>query len=163
MMRRVLPHPLLSVALVIVWLLLVNEASLGHLLLGTALGILIPMFTNAFWPEQPRLGRPLLILRLASRLLFDIVIANFTVALQILSPPRALRPDFIEYPVELDNDFAITVLASLISLTPGTVSSDLSEDRRTLLIHALDVGDKAMLIDDIKRKYERPLLEIFRC
>jgi multicomponent K+:H+ antiporter subunit E len=163
MMRRLFPHPLMSAALLLVWLLLVNEISIGHILLGAVLGFVIPLFTNAFWPEQPRLGRPDIILAMAIRLVRDIVIANFTVARQILSPAQALRPDFVEYPVELDNEFAITVLASLISLTPGTVSSDLSEDRRTLIIHALDVADKAALIDDIKRKYELPLREIFRC
>lgn len=163
MTRRLLPHPLMSIALVLVWLLLVNEVSLGHLLLGTVLGILIPLFTNAFWPERPRLARPDLIMRLTLRLLQDIVLANFTVARQILAPRQAIRPDFVEFPLELDNEFAITILASLISLTPGTVSSDLSEDRKTLLVHALDVEDKAALIAEIKARYEHPLREIFRC
>jgi multicomponent K+:H+ antiporter subunit E len=163
MRRRLFPHPLMSVALLLVWLLLVNEISIAHLLLGAVLGIMIPLFSNAFWPERPRVGRPGTIMRLATRLLRDIVMANFTVARQILSPVRALKPDFVEYPLELDNEFTITVLASLISLTPGTVSSDLSEDRRTLLIHALDVTDKEALIADIKRNYEYPLREIFGC
>ena len=163
MIRRLFPHPLMSAALLLVWLLLVNEASFGHVLLGAVLGVIIPLFTNAFWPERPRLGRPDLIIRLGARLLSDIVTATFTVARQILAPAHALTPDFIEYPLEIDNEFAITVLASLISLTPGTVSSDLSADRRTLIIHALDVTDKLALINDIKRKYELPLREIFRC
>ncbi len=163
MKQRLLPHPLMSIALMLVWLLLVNEISFAHVLLGAVLGVLIPLFSNAFWPERPHIGRPGMILRLALRLLRDIVIANFTVARQILSPVDRIKPDFVEYPLEIDNEFAITVLASLISLTPGTVSSDLSEDRRTLIIHALDVSDKDALIADIKRKYEQPLREIFGC
>ncbi len=163
MRQRLLPHPLMSFALMLVWLLLVNELSIAHIVLGAVLGVLIPLFSNAFWPERPRISHPGMILRLTARLLSDIVIANFTVARQILSPAGAIRPDFVEYPLELENEFAITVLASLISLTPGTVSSDLSEDRRTLLIHALDVQDKDALVAEIKARYEQPLREIFGC
>lgn len=161
MMRSLLPHPLLSVVLLIVWLLLFNAVSLGLILLGLVFAVLIPLFTNAFWPERPRIARPGVALMLAMRLLRDIVLANFTVARQILSPIRNIHPDFVEFPLELENEFAITILASLISLTPGTVSSDLSEDRRTLIVHALDVHDKAALIAEIKARYEYPLREIF--
>lgn len=162
MRQRLFPHPLMSLTLLLVWLLLVNEISVGHVLLGAVLGIAIPQFTNAFWPERPRLTRPDLIVRLFARLLFDIVVANLVVARQILAPSGRIRPGFIEFPLETDHEFAITVLASLIALTPGTVVTDISDDRRVLHIHALDVSDEAALIADIKRKYEYPLKEIFQ-
>jgi multicomponent K+:H+ antiporter subunit E len=83
------------------------------------------------------------------------------VARLILGPTRRLRPGFIHLPLELESEFAITLLASTISLTPGTVSSNLSADGKTLLIHALDMEDEARVIAHIKRRYEAPLREIF--
>lgn len=163
MRRRLLPHPLMSAALVAVWLLLANDLSVGHLLLGAALGVLVPLATNAFWSERPRLARPGLALVLAARLIADIVVANLTVARSILSPRLALRPAFVRYPLELSDEFAVTVLASIISLTPGSVSAELSPDRRTLLVHALDLEDEARFIETIRQRYERPLREIFGC
>lgn len=161
MMQRLFPHPLMSLTLALVWLLLANSVAFGHVLLGILFGALIPMFTNAFWPERPHLARPGKILALALHLVYDIIVANLVVARSILSPRMELNPDFVEYPVELRNEFAMTVLASVIALTPGTVAAGLSEDRRTILIHALDVTDKAALIAMLKDRYERPLLEIF--
>ena len=95
--------------------------------------------------------------------LYDIVVANVSVAIKVLGPLRSLRPGFVELPLELEDDFAIALLASTISLTPGTVSADVSPDRRTLLVHALDVDDAAALVAEIKQRYERPLKEIFEC
>jgi multicomponent K+:H+ antiporter subunit E len=163
MMRRLLPHPLLSAMLLVIWLLLANDVGFGHILLGGALGVFIPLFSNRFWPERPRLARPGTILLLSGRLLRDIAAANFTVASAILHPPRNLTPGFVHYPLELRNEFAITVFASMISLTPGTVSADLNADHTVLLIHALNVTDRDALIAEIKRRYEQPLQEIFPC
>lgn len=160
-MRWLLPHPLMTLTLAVVWLLLVNTLDPGQLLLGLLLGVLIPRFTDAFWPERPRLKRPGLMLRYLARLLADIVVANFQVARLILGPAQRLRPAFIELPVTLRDPFAVSVLASTISLTPGTVSADLSRDRRTLLVHCLDVPDPEALCRHIKHRYETPLGEIF--
>ncbi|PKN32477.1 MAG: cation:proton antiporter, partial [Deltaproteobacteria bacterium HGW-Deltaproteobacteria-19] len=94
---------------------------------------------------------------------WDIVVANLTVARLILGPTRLLRPAFIRLPLDLKNDFAITLLAHTISLTPGTVSAQVAEDRQSLLIHALDLDDEALLVERIKQRYEAPLKEIFPC
>lgn len=161
MMDRFLPHPLMSLALTLVWLLLVNEVAFGQVLLGLAFGVFIPWFTNAFWPERPRLARPGKILALMTHLLYDIVVANLVVARTILSPRLDIHPAFIDYPVELRNEFAITVLANVIALTPGTVAAGLSDDRRMILIHALDVTDPEALVAMLRDRYEKPLLEIF--
>lgn len=160
-MKNWLPHPVMSLVLVLVWLLLANEFSLMQLLAGALFGILIPRFTSSFWPERPRLKRPSLLGRYLARLLSDILIANFQVAGRVLGPTRRLRPGFIEYPLELTDQFAITVLASTVSLTPGTVSADLSPDHRTLYIHGLDITDPAALRRQIKQRYEQPLKEMF--
>lgn len=161
--RPWLPHPFLSLLLLVLWLLLFNTVTLAHVLFGLLLGILVPLFTSRFWPGSPRVRRPLRLARYALLVLGDILVANVQVAWLILGPSARLRPAFVQYPLELREDFSITLLASTISLTPGTVSADVSADRRTLLIHALDVDDEAALIAQIKQRYEAPLKEIFEC
>ncbi len=162
-MSRLLPHPLLSVVLLAVWLLLVNSVEPGHIVLGAVLGLLIPQLTHLFWPDRPRIHRPLVLTRFVLVLLGDIVIANISVARLILGPAARLRPAFITLPLDLRDDFTITLLASTISLTPGTVSADISHDRKTLLIHSLDVADADEMIRHIKQRYEAPLRESFEC
>ncbi|MBQ0744006.1 MAG: Na+/H+ antiporter subunit E [Pseudomonas sp.] len=161
--RTLLPHPWLSLFLVVVWQLIMNDLSAGTLIMGFFLAWGIPQITHVFWPDPPRLHKPLVLLRFTLRVLGDILMANLDVAKLILGPSSKLRPAFVEYPVELTHDFAIHLLASTISLTPGTVSSDISDDRKTLLIHGLDVADEQELIETIKQRYERPLMEVFQC
>ncbi|HLD67177.1 MAG TPA: Na+/H+ antiporter subunit E [Pseudomonas sp.] len=161
--RRLLPQPLLSLSLLVVWLLLVNDFGAGQWLLGAVLGWSIPLLTQVFWVKPPRIHKPLTLGLLLVRVLGDILVANLQVAKLILGPSVRLRPAFIEIPLALDDELALTLLASIISLTPGTVSADLSDDRKTLLVHGLDVGDEAALVLEIKRRYEAPLLEVFPC
>lgn len=162
-MNRWLPQPLLSLSLLVVWLLLGNTLAPGQILLGLCIALVLPLFTVRFWPDRPRLRRPLKILIYILVLLWDITLANLTVARLILGPTDRLRPAFIRLPLDLCNDFAIVVLSSTISLTPGTVSADISPDRRSLLIHALDVEDPEQIVAHLKRRYEQPLQEIFEC
>jgi multicomponent K+:H+ antiporter subunit E len=162
-MKRWLPQPLFSAFLWLVWLLLNNSTAPGHLLLGAMLALALPLFTVRFRPDRPRLRKPLKLLIYIAVLLWDIILANLTVARLILGPTARLRPAFIRLPLELRNEFAIVVLANTLSLTPGTVSSDLSPDRRILLIHFLDVEDPEQAIARIKQRYEKPLQEIFEC
>ena len=159
--RPGLPHPLLSITLFVVWLLLVNSVSAFSILSALVVALAVPLFTNAIWPEHPHIRRPLHLVAYGLRLLRDIGVANLHVARLILGSPARLRPAFIRMPLELRDESAITLLASTISLTPGTVSADISLDRRTLLIHALDVEDADALVADIRQRYEAPLKEIF--
>lgn len=161
--RKLLPHPLLSICLMLVWLLLVNDLSLGHWLLGAILGWLIPLVTQVFWINPPRIHKPFKLCLFFLKVLGDIVRANLQVAKLILGPSARLRPAFVEIPVLLEDELALTMLASVISLTPGTVSADLSDDRKVLLVHTLDVADEAAMVAEIKARYEAPLLEIFTC
>lgn len=159
-MKQLLPQPYLSVCLLFTWLL-ANAFDFNHLLLGTVLAIVIPWFSQQFWPQRVRFHRPLKLVTLVGRLLVDIVVANIAVARVILGPVEAVSPRFIRYPLQLQDSFAITLFANSISLTPGTVSADLSEDNRTLLIHALDVDDEPALVASIHARYETLLREIF--
>jgi multicomponent K+:H+ antiporter subunit E len=93
----------------------------------------------------------------------DILSANFTVALLVIGPVKKLHPGFIAVPLDITSELGITLLASTVSLTPGTVSADISEDKKWLYIHALHLEDSEALIADIKSRYEAPLKEIFGC
>jgi multicomponent K+:H+ antiporter subunit E len=160
-MRRFLPHPLLTLTLAILWLLLVNQLSAGHIVLGALLGWLIPFATSSFWPERIRIRHPLTLLSFLLVFVYDIVRGSFLVAWLILKGPKRLRPAFVEVPLALETDLAISLLANTISLTPGTVSASLSADKRTLIVHTLDTDDTAALIAEIKQRYETPLKQIF--
>ncbi|HQS81570.1 MAG TPA: Na+/H+ antiporter subunit E [Thiobacillus sp.] len=160
-MRRLLPHPLLTVSLVILWLLLVNQLSAGHLVLGALLGWLIPFATSSFWPERIRIRHPLTLLRFLGVFVIDIVRGSVHVAYLILRGPARLRPVFVAVPLALRSELAISLLANTISLTPGTVSALLSADKRTLVVHTIDTGDAAALVAEIKQRYETPLKKIF--
>ncbi len=161
MKTRWLPHPLLTPTLAVVWLLLNNSAALGHVLLGLLLGWLIPLFTLRFWPETIRIRHPGTLLRFLLTVLYDIVVANLSVARLILGNSDRLSPAFIELPLRLTSDLAISFLANTICLTPGTVSAHLSPDRRFLLVHALDAPDPDAVRAHIQARYESPLLEVF--
>lgn len=156
-----LPHPLLSLALLVLWLLLVNRLSAGHLLLGGVLGWLIPLATAGFWPEPIRIRRPLTVLHYLGVLMIDIVRGSFDVARLILQDPARLRPAFVRVPLALHTDLAISLLANTISLTPGTVSVLLAADRRSLFVHTLNTDDGDALVAEIKQRYEAPLKKIF--
>lgn len=159
--RRLLPHPLLTVVLVVVWLLLHNALTPGQAVLGLFLGVAIPLFTRRFWPETVCMRRPLTLLALVAVVLYDILVANLAVARLILGRPGRLRPAFVIVPLALRSELAVSLLANTVTLTPGTVSAELSADRRSLLVHALDAPDPAGLVADIKARYEARIKEVF--
>lgn len=162
MMNRLLPHPGLSAMLVAVWLLLANEVTVGGLLLGIVIAVVVPVITAPFWPNRPRLRYGWPLLEYVAVVVWDIAVANFQVARLILfRRSRDLRSHWLVIPLELRSPEAITALAGTISLTPGTVSSDVSSDGRSLLVHALDVADEAAEVQRIKTRYERRLARIF--
>lgn len=164
--RRWLPHPLLSLLLAVCWLWLNNTLAPGHALIGAVLGVGIPYFTRRFWPEPLVIRRPLRVVEYAAVVLYDIVVANLEVAAIILGPLSRLRPAFVRVPLDIRTDFAVTVLASTVTLTPGTVSVEIEDDAaggRVLVVHALRCLDPAGMARTIKQRYERRLKEILEC
>lgn len=161
--RKYFPHVFLSAFMVVFWLLLTNSISVGNIVMGLFLSWLIPYLTQSFWPQSMTLSHPLLALRFVLIVLWDIVVANFEVALLILGSRQKLQPAFMKIPLILKQDFTITLLANTISLTPGTVSVDLNMESGYLLVHALHVEDIDECIAQIKSRYEMPLKEIFEC
>lgn len=100
--------------------------------------------------------------RLAAVFIVELVKSSVKVALLVLTPRPRLSPAIIAYPLTVDRDFEITLLANLITLTPGTLSLDVSDDRRTLFIHCIDAPDTDAVISDIRQSFERRILETFR-
>lgn len=163
MMRRLLPRPALSLALFLLWAALTNAASLATLLLGALLALVLPFVVAPFWPDALRIKRPAVALKFAAHIVRDILLANWTVARRVVGPVAALHPAFVEVPLDLRDPFAATVLGSIVSLTPGTVSIDVDRERWVLQVHALDAPDPDALVHEIKQHYERPIREIFGC
>ncbi|MEO0771748.1 MAG: Na+/H+ antiporter subunit E [Pseudomonadota bacterium] len=162
--RKVFPHPLLTILLTLVWCLLVNRPSHGAVAFGLILGIIIPIMTSAYWPERPAITRPWRLFSYFGLVCWDIMVANVEVAMIVLFKPNdKMQPNWVKIPLDLRTPEAITVLASTITLTPGTLSADLSDDGQTLLVHALDAPDPDAVRDEIKKRYEARLMEIFPC
>lgn len=162
MLRRILPHPLLTLTLTIVWVLLNNAITPGAIVLGLILGVAIPLFTSSYWPATPSLKNYITLVEYCFVALWDILVANVQVAYWILlRRPRDLRSVFFTVPLDVVKPEAITVLAGTITMTPGTVSCDLAADGRSLLVHGLHVPDVAAVVATIKERYERRLKVIF--
>lgn len=156
------PHPLLTLMLAVVWMLLQNQFSWGMAVFGLILGTIIPRMTAVWWPERPGGIHVFKFLRYALIVLWDIMVANVQVAWIVLTKPNAkLKPAWIVIPLELRQPEAITILAGTITLTPGTVSADLSDEGHSLLVHVLHTDDPDAERDGIKERYERRLKEIF--
>ena len=151
--RRLLPLPLVTLAIVTLWMSLAPRPSFGNLLLAIAIGLAVPLLTERFWPHRARLAR----------VLADIVVSSWQVARIVVAPLDGLRPGFVTVPLAVHDPYVATLLGSIVSLTPGTVAVDIDEERHLLLVHALHIDDEAELIATIKARYEASLKEIFGC
>jgi len=161
-MRRLLPFPIVSAAILILWLLLNQAFSLAHILLGCAIALFAGWILAPLEPPKARLRRPAIILRLAALVIVDIVRSNIAVARIILGlQGRGWTPGFVEIPLELRDRYGLAALACIITSTPGTVWVDFDAADGTLTIHVLDLIDEGEWVRTIKERYERLLLEMF--
>lgn len=171
-MRFGLPSPLLSAVLFVAWLALNQSASTGHLLLGALLAWAIPLATArlrepdgdatpAVEPARPAGRRAIAALRLGGVVALDIVRSNIEVARRILGRESAIHPRYVWVPLAIRHPHGRVALAGIITMTPGTLSAEFSADGRHLLVHAFNAADPQALVDDIRQRYEAPLMEIF--
>ncbi len=160
---KLFPMPFHSLMLFVVWLLLNNSVSAGQIVLATFFAITIPWLVKDMRDEHPKIRRPFLAIRYIVMVMKDIVVANVGVAFLVIGPMKKLQPGFVAVPINMTSDLGITVLASTVSLTPGTVSAEISQDKTWLYVHALHLGDERALIEEIKTRYEAPIKEIFGC
>jgi multicomponent K+:H+ antiporter subunit E len=160
-MSRLVPFPMVSAGLLVLWLLL-NSLSVGHILLGGAVALIGGWGLAALAPPKARARRPVAVLRLAAFVFADVVRSNVAVARIILGlEPRRWTSGFVEVPLELRHPYGLATLACIITSTPGTLWVDFNEASGTLTIHVLDLVDETEWVRTIKGRYERPLLEIF--
>lgn len=160
-MKRWLPSPLLSLAMFVVWLLLVATLEPAHLLLAALLAVLLPLSVRRLREEHARMRRPGVAMKLALVVLWDIVLSNIEVARRILGRESRIHPGFVWIPLDIRNPHGIAALAGIITMTPGTLSAELSADQRHLLVHCFHLEDAAATIAQIKARYEAPLREVF--
>jgi multicomponent K+:H+ antiporter subunit E len=153
-------HPWVSLLLAASWLLLQHSLAPVHLISAALIGLIVPRLLHGFLPPATRI-RMLPALRLSGVVLWDIVVSNITVARLVLGPMNRLQPAWVTVPLTLQNPTAISLLASIITTTPGTVSCTIDEQRHVILVHALNCSDPAAMVADIQARYERPLMEIF--
>jgi multicomponent K+:H+ antiporter subunit E len=161
-MSWILPFPLLSVTLLILWLLLNQSVSVGHIVLGSVVAVLASWAMAALRPEKPRIRRPGVALRLLGMVLLDILRSNLAVGRIIVrSREPGVNAGFMTIPLDMRSRHGLAVLAIIITSTPGTIWVEYDVARGTLLLHVLDLVDETVWIRTIKGRYERMLMEIF--
>lgn len=159
-LQRWFPHPLVSVIVGLSWVLLAHNLEAGTLLVALVLAIAIPKMVAPFIDYTPNIQwSPAL--RLFFVVVWDIIVANLKVAKLVLGPTKNLHPKWFRVPLDTEHEEVNTLLAMIITTTPGTVSAGIDQDRGDILVHALSTDDEAAEIEIIKQRYEQPLIEIF--
>lgn len=153
-------HPVLSLLLAASWLLLQQSLALPHLIGAAVLALALPRLLHGFLAVGLRLRRPLVALRFFFIVLWDIVVANVIVAWIVVSPSSRPSPAWVPVPLDIRDPVAISLLATIITTTPGTVSCLVDDVGHLIHVHALDCEDVPALVAQIKSRYERPLAEI---
>lgn len=154
---------LISVLLALTWAAITGTFSLGNLILGFVIGGM------SLWIIRLQVGQTHLlrkvpkILSLAALFLYELMMSAVKVLFLVLSPNmhKELQPAIIAFPLKVKSDAEITLLANLITLTPGTLSVDVSPDRSSLFVHALKMPDKDQMISDIANGFEAKIIEVF--
>ena len=147
--------------LVFAWVAVTGEISVANLLEGAVLAGLLVLLLRVPLRRRFRLGKVPKALGLLLYFLKEILLSNAAVARSLLSPVSSLSPGIVAVPLDLKSDAGITVLANLITLTPGTLSLDVSPDRTTLYVHALHVEDPDVFRRGVKEGFERRVKEVF--
>ncbi|MDP1688489.1 Na+/H+ antiporter subunit E [Hydrogenophaga sp.] len=153
-------HPVLSVLLGVSWLALSHSVELVHLLSALLIGLILPRLLHPFLTPADNIDW-LAALRLTAVVLKDIVLSNITVARLVLGPMSTLQPAWLPVPLATDHPRINALFATIITTTPGTVSCVIDEQRHEILVHALNCDDAQAMIDDMKNRYEAPLMHIF--
>ena len=150
-----------NLLLALAWVAVTGSFTLLNLLFGFGLGALGIWLIREQVQAQSYFGRARRTVGLAALFLYELVISSLRVAWIVIHPRMPLRPGIIAFPLRVKRDAEITLLANLITLTPGTLSIDVSEDRRFLYIHAVDVPDSEALKREIASGFERKIIEVF--
>lgn len=152
---------IVNLLLTLVWTVVTGSFTLHNLALGFLIGAVSLLLVREQLPASLNRARPVKVLLLAGLFFKELTLSAIKVALMVLRPNMRLRPGIFAFPLTITRDFEITLLANLITLTPGTLSVDVSEDRQTLYVHALDCSDIEAARRDIAEGFEKKIMEAF--
>lgn len=144
----------------VIWLLLEGNYTLGSFLFGYLIGVLILFLLRRFLVFEFYLKRVWAIIKLIVLFFVELIKANIDVLKIVISPRLTNKPGIVAVETRLDTKLEITLLAALISLTPGTTSMDFSPDGKTIYVHSLHVPDKEEMIEKIRNTFERAIMEV---
>lgn len=153
---------LMNILLTFVWVALTGSFSLVNFLFGFVLSFLTLWVISADTLKRKYFKFVPQLISFVFFFLFELLKANIQVAYDVITPTFYMRPGIVRLPLDAESDLEITLLANLISLTPGTLSLDVSDDKKVLYVHSMYINDKQEFIDDIKNGFEKRLLAILR-
>lgn len=153
---------LINILMALTWAAITGSFTLANIVFGFLLGAGALYLIREQTGSAGYLSRARRVLSLAVLFVYELVLSAWRVALLVMSRKPELKPGILAYPLKVDRDAEITLLANLITLTPGTLSVDVSDDRRTLYVHALDCSDPDQTRREIAEGFERKILEAFR-
>ncbi len=153
---------LMNILLTFVWVALTGSFSLVNFLFGFVLSFLTLWVISADTSKRKYFKFVPQLISFVFFFLFELLKANIQVAYDVITPTFYMRPGIVRLPLDAESDLEITLLANLISLTPGTLSLDVSDDKKVLYVHSMYINDKQEFIDDIKNGFEKRLLAILR-
>ncbi|MEK4301768.1 Na+/H+ antiporter subunit E [Oceanobacillus sp. FSL W8-0428] len=151
---------LINVLLAILWMFLQNEYTFVSFLFGYLIGILILFVIRRFLKFDFYLKKIWAIIKLIYLFMIELIKANIDVVKVVLKPKQDHQPGIVAVRTSLESDFEISMLAALITLTPGTISMDFSDDSKTIYVHSIDVPDKEAMIKDIQDSFEKAIMEV---
>jgi multicomponent Na+:H+ antiporter subunit E len=155
-------HFLMNLLLSFIWVALTGSMYYSNFVFGFALGFCILWIMNRNETDQRYFSRVPKTIGVFFYFLYEMVIANVQVAYDVITPKYFFKPGIVRYPMEANSDLEISLLSTMISLTPGTLILDVSEDKKSLYIHVMYMKDRETFIAQIKNGFEKRLLEILR-
>ena len=153
---------LLNFILAFVWMFLKTSYSPAAFFVGYFFGLLIIYMFRRFFTSRFYLLRVVAVVNLIYIFTRELILSNIAVLKVILKPKLDIKPGIFAYPTELKQDWEITVLANLITLTPGTLVVDVSPDNKILYVHAMDIDDAEDSIKGIRDTFEKSIMEVSR-
>ncbi len=151
-----------NLALALAWVAVTGDLTGSNLMLGFGIGFLVLFFTAPIIGIPAYVRKVVQVLNLALFFIWELVLSNLRVALEVLTPGYQLRPGVIAIPLDVQTDAEIMLLTTLISLTPGSIAIDVSADRHELYLHAMYIDDPEQVRRQIKDGFERRVLEVLR-
>ncbi|WP_028600787.1 Na+/H+ antiporter subunit E [Ottowia thiooxydans] len=161
-MKKLFPAPLLSAALIVMWLVLNRSLSAGQIILAVVFGLLMPILFEPLRPGRPRIRHPLVLARLIMNVGYDVLLSNIEVIRGVLrSEQRPPNSCFVVIPLDLRDTASLAALSTITTVVPGTVWCELARDGSSVMLHVWDLIDEEAFIAHFKERYEAPLLKIF--